>query len=85
MNIPNEIYVYIASFLHPSVENIIQRQKCICYTKTSNFFRKCKNTAPYAFCHIHRSLAFPEIFTCLSSYKTSPKKETKRQISLFAP
>ena len=59
-NIPNELILHISSYLDPKYDNIKKnRNRCICYTKTSNYTRICKRKSKYnGFCIVHNSVDF---------------------------
>lgn len=76
MHLPEELYIYILSFLHPMYiqYRITPNTRCICHTQCSDFTRKCKQKGRIL-CIIHQKMPFYRIVSSFlpKGYNYAPK------------
>lgn len=80
MNIPIEMFIYILSFIDTKYDSFVNRKKCLCYTASSSFLKKCHTRTKYFVCSIHRDLSHLDMLTHLQKRNPSEQYLKKREL-----
>ena len=67
IQLPNELYIYIISYLDERYEYYKLNRRCICYTPSSNYGKKCKKRTKNIFCYAHEFMPIEKILCAIQS------------------
>lgn len=67
IQLPAEIYICIISFLDEKYNNYKINKRCICYTASNNYSKKCKRITKTVFCYAHEFMPIENILCAIQS------------------
>ena len=85
MYLPNEMIIYILSYLDKRYNNYVysNNHKCLCHTVNSGFTKKCKKPVKIVFCSIHMNVSLEQKLSSIQSRYIRYRKYKNERIEFY--